>query len=54
MEPGDEWPDETEGLRLLRAFLALPPEKRRRVIEFVDKLSREPDSCGEGGEASPS
>ncbi|MBW7962895.1 MULTISPECIES: hypothetical protein [unclassified Bradyrhizobium] len=44
---------EVQGLRLVRAFLSLPPEKRAEVIAFVEDLVRahvRPDDCGE---ASP-
>lgn len=41
MEPKAEWPDEAQGLRLVRAYLALPPEKRLRVLQFVEELSFE-------------
>ena len=42
MEPKlAEWPDEAQGLRLLRSFLVLPPEKRQLVLEFVEQLSNE-------------
>jgi len=30
--------DEAQGLRLVRAFLSLPPEKRAEVIAFVENL----------------
>jgi hypothetical protein len=53
MEPEDEWPEEAVGLRLLRTFLALPPEKRRRVLKFIEELACEADRCGEEGKASP-
>ncbi|WP_194482108.1 hypothetical protein [Bradyrhizobium sp. CCBAU 53338] len=32
--------DEAQGLRLVRAFLTLPPEKRAEVIAFVEDLVR--------------
>ncbi|GGI23580.1 hypothetical protein [Bradyrhizobium guangdongense] len=30
--------DEAQGLRLVRAFLSLPPDKRAEVIAFVEDL----------------
>ncbi|TCU68294.1 hypothetical protein EDE08_109305 [Bradyrhizobium sp. R2.2-H] len=54
MDTTNERPDEAEGLRLIRAFLALPPDKRAEVIAFVEELAR---ACGqsgdEGANASP-
>lgn len=41
MEPKAEWPEEAQGLRLVRAYLALPPEKRQRVLQFIEELSCE-------------
>jgi hypothetical protein len=38
MEPKAEGPDSAQGLRLVRAYLALPPEKRQRVLQFVEEL----------------
>lgn len=32
--------DEAQGLRLVRAFLSLPPDKRAEVIAFVEDLVR--------------
>jgi hypothetical protein len=32
--------DEALGLRLVRAFLSLPPDKRAEVIAFVENLER--------------
>jgi hypothetical protein len=32
--------DEALGLRLVRAFLSLPPDKRAEVIAFVEDLVR--------------
>ena len=45
--------DEAEGLRLIRAFLSLPPEKRAEVIAFVEELARAHVRAEEGSEASP-
>ncbi|MBR0708451.1 MULTISPECIES: hypothetical protein [Bradyrhizobium] len=38
---------EVEGLRLVRAFLSLPPEKRAEVIAFVEELARAHAQAGE-------
>ncbi|WP_342740404.1 hypothetical protein [Bradyrhizobium sp. B117] len=40
--------DEVEGLRLVRAFLSLPPHKRAEVIAFVEELARLHPQPGEG------
>ncbi|QOG17509.1 MULTISPECIES: hypothetical protein [Bradyrhizobium] len=40
--------DEVEGLRLVRAFLLLPPHKRAEVIAFVEELVRLHAQAGEG------
>lgn len=32
--------DEAQGLRLVRAFLSLPPDKRAEVIALVEDLLR--------------
>jgi hypothetical protein len=45
--------DEAEGLRLVRAFLALPPDRRAEVIAFVEELARAHVQPGEGEGASP-
>lgn len=49
--------DEVQGLRLVRAFLSLPPEKRAEVIAFVEDLVRAhavPDAgLDDGREVSP-
>jgi hypothetical protein len=45
--------DEVQGLRLVRAFLALPPQKRAEVIAFVEALVQAHGACREGNEASP-
>jgi hypothetical protein len=44
---------EAEGLRLVRAFLALPPDKRAEVIAFVEELARAQGRPEEGNEVSP-
>ena len=53
MEPKAEWPEEAQGLRLVRAYLALPPEKRQLVLQFVEEMSREQGRHQEGAGASP-
>jgi hypothetical protein len=47
-----EWPDGAEGLRLVRGFLSLPPEKRQLVLEYLEQLSREQDRPEEETKAS--
>jgi hypothetical protein len=44
---------EAEGLRLVRAFLSLPPDRRADVIAFVEELARAQSRPGEGTEVSP-
>jgi hypothetical protein len=53
MELRDDQSDEAQGLRLVRAFLALPPEKRAQVIAFVEQLVAVPDQPGQAEKASP-
>jgi len=53
MDAGKERSDEAEGLRLVRAFLSLPPDKRAEVIAFVEELARAYSQSGEGEGASP-
>ncbi|MBW7971051.1 hypothetical protein [Bradyrhizobium sp. BR 10289] len=53
MDAGEERSDEAEGLRLIRAFLSLPPAKRAEVIAFVEELARAHAQPGEGEAASP-
>ncbi len=48
-----DWPDEALGLRLLRLFLSLPPEKRQVVLEFVEEVSGDQEQCEDGAELSP-
>jgi hypothetical protein len=43
---------EALGLRLVRAYLTLPPEKRQRVLQFVEEMTREQGQSSEGAEAS--
>jgi hypothetical protein len=45
--------DEAQGLRLIRAFLSLPPEKRAEVMAFVEELARAQCRPEEGHGASP-
>ena len=45
--------EEALGLRLVRIFLSLPPEKRQLVLEFVEQLAREQDRREDGTEVSP-
>lgn len=44
MEAPVEWLEEMQGLRLVRSFLALPDEKRRLVLQFVEALANEPSA----------
>jgi hypothetical protein len=49
-----EWPEEALGLRLVRMFLSLPPEKRELALACIEQLSREQDEReGEAGVSSP-
>lgn len=45
--------DEAQGLRLVRAFLSLPPDKRAEVIAFVEELVRAHVRPEDGQETSP-
>ena len=45
--------DEAQGLRLVRAFLSLPPERRAEVIAFVEDLVRAQARSEDGQEVSP-
>jgi len=45
--------DEAQGLRLVRAFLSLPPDKRAEVIAFVEDLVRVHAGPDDGREVSP-
>ena len=49
MDATNERPDEAEGLRLIRAFLSLPREKRAEVIAFAEELARVQGQSGEEG-----
>jgi hypothetical protein len=53
MESRADPSDEAQGLRLVRAFLSLPPEKRAEVIAFVEDLVRAHVGRDDGQEASP-
>ncbi|MET4387919.1 hypothetical protein ABIB73_003676 [Bradyrhizobium sp. F1.4.3] len=53
MESREDQSDEALGLRLVRAFLALPRDKRAEVIAFVEDLVRAHARPEEGQEASP-
>ena len=43
-----EWPEEALGLRLVRSFLLLPPEKRQLVLDLAEELLREQSDQEEG------
>ena len=45
--------DEAQGLRLVRAFLSLPPDKRAEVIAFVEGLVRAHGLPNDRQEISP-
>ncbi|HSH95207.1 MAG TPA: hypothetical protein VK968_13730 [Roseimicrobium sp.] len=53
MDSGKQRSDEAEGLSLIRAFLALPTDKRAKVITFVEELARAQNRPEEGQGASP-
>ena len=53
MDSKTEPSDEAQGLRLVRAFLSLPPDKRAEVIAFVENLVRTHARPEDGKEASP-
>lgn len=53
MGAGEDQSDEAQGLRLVRAFLSLPPDKRAEVIAFVEALVRAQGQPEEGREVSP-
>ncbi|WP_196236039.1 hypothetical protein [Bradyrhizobium japonicum] len=53
MESGKERSAEVDGLRLIRAFLSLPPDRRAEVIAFVEELARAHGRPEEGTKASP-
>ncbi|SDI10842.1 hypothetical protein SAMN05216338_1017102 [Bradyrhizobium sp. Rc2d] len=53
MNAEDKQMDEAEGLRLVRAFLSLPPDKRAEVIAFVEELARAHGRPEKGKEISP-
>ncbi len=45
--------EEALGLRLVRNFLLLPPEKRQLVLEFVEQLSRAQERREDAPKVSP-
>lgn len=53
MDPKADPSDEAQGLRLVRAFLSLPPDKRAEVIAFVEDLVRAQARPEDGHKASP-
>ncbi len=53
MDTGKERSNDVEGLRLIRAFLSLPPDKRAEVIAFVEELARDHGQPREGTKTSP-
>ena len=53
MESRDDPSDEAQGLRLVRAFLSLPPDRRAEVLAFVEDLVRVHARPEEGQEISP-
>ncbi|MCP3400940.1 hypothetical protein [Bradyrhizobium sp. CCGB20] len=53
MDAKTDQSDEAQGLRLVRAFLSLPPDKRAEVIAFVEELARAQGQPEAGSEASP-
>ncbi|MCK1336338.1 hypothetical protein ACVWWG_008483 [Bradyrhizobium sp. LB7.2] len=53
MDAKTDHSDEADGLRLVRAFLSLPPDKRAEVIAFVEELARAQSRPEEGTEVSP-
>jgi len=53
MDSGADPSDEAQGLRLVRAFLSLPPEKRAEVIAFVEDLVRTHVQAEDRGEVCP-
>jgi hypothetical protein len=53
MDAGEEQADEAQGLRLVRAFVSLSPDKRAEVIAFVEELVRAHGRPEEGTEVSP-
>lgn len=49
MDATNERQNEGEGLKLIRAFLSLPPEKRAEAIAFAEELARAYGQSGEEG-----
>lgn len=53
MESQDSQSEEAQGLRLVRAFLLLPPDKRAEVLAFVEDLLLAHGRPENGQEVSP-
>jgi hypothetical protein len=53
MDAQDERSVEVQGLRLVRAFLSLPPDKRALVIEFIEEMLRASRRRSEDTQVSP-
>ena len=53
MDAEKERADAAEGLRLVRAFLTLPPDKRAEVIALVEELARAHGRPEQGPKVSP-
>lgn len=53
MKSEQDQSEDVQGLRLVRAFLSLPPDKRAEVIAFVEDLVRARAGPEEGYELSP-
>jgi hypothetical protein len=53
MESKAERADEAQGLRLVRSFLNLSPERRQMVLDFVEELCRQQGRSDDGAEAPP-
>ena len=53
MDAKNSQSEEAQGLRLIRAFLTLPPDKRAEVIAFVEELARAQSRPEAGTEVSP-
>jgi hypothetical protein len=53
MDAKKDQSEEAQGLRLVRAFLSLPPDKRAEVIAFVEELARAQSRPEVGPEVLP-
>jgi hypothetical protein len=53
MESKAEGVDEVQGLRLVRSFLLLSPERRQMVLDFIEEMSRQQGPTDDGAKASP-